>query len=120
MSGWDEEIFTDEVVIDFLEEISALDDGEQEGALLDACQLALNSSSDDDQRAGLGAATVAAIWSGAPYTAAAAVEDYPFIRKGIGQIGDELRESAAEVFAELADGIGENEESAAEFAEAVE
>lgn len=120
MSGWDEEIFADEAVVELLEELSSYDGEERQEAMEDACRLALNSGDPDEQRAGLGAATVVAIWSGAPYTAAETVEEFPFIRKGIGAADDDLRELAAEVFAELSDGIGENAESAAEFAEAVE
>ena len=69
MSTWDSIIFSSDAVTDLLEEVSVLEDDDLSGALLDACRLAAGDADDDEARAGLGAATVAAIWSGAPFSA---------------------------------------------------
>lgn len=120
MSTWDSIIFSSDAVIDLLEEVSVLEDDDLSGALLDACRLAAGDADDDEVRAGLGAATVAAIWSGAPFSAGQLVDEYPFIREGIGSCPEELREAAAETFDVLVPGLPEDEQEAVEdFAEAV-
>lgn len=67
MSAWDQEIFTEEVNEEFLDELVELDDEEIIEAIQDACLLALRqagSISEDERRNGLAAATIAAIWAG--------------------------------------------------------
>ena len=120
MSTWDSIIFSSDVVTDLFEEVSSLEDDELAEALRDACRLAAGDADDDEARAGLGAATVAAIWSGAPFSAGQLVNEYPFIREGIGSCPEELREAAAEAFEVLVPGLPEDEQEAVEdFAEAV-
>lgn len=120
MSTWDSIIFSSDVVTDLFEAVSSLDDDELAEVLRDACRLAARDADDDEARAGLGAATVAAIWSGAPFSAGQLVDEYPFIRDGIGSCPEELREAAAETFEVLVPGLPEDEQEAVEgFVEAV-
>lgn len=120
MSTWDSVIFNEDVVLELFEEVEALEGDERADVLLDACKLAVGGAEEDEVRAGLGAATVAAIWCGAPYSAGDIVTDNPFIREGIGDCPEELREAAAEVFDEHIEDLPEEQrESAEDFAEAV-
>lgn len=82
MSSWDEDIFADEVNVDFLDELADLEDEEIVAAVDDACALAVSGEeqTEEEQRNALAAATIAAIWAGAPFSAGEVVEDYPFIR----------------------------------------
>ncbi len=120
MSTWDSVIFNEDAVTELFEEVDALDGDDRADALLDACKLAIGDATEEEERAGLGAATVAAIWCGAPFSAGEIVNDNPFIREGIGSCPEELREAAGEVFESLLDGLSDEEQEAAEdFAEAV-
>lgn len=96
MSSWDETIFNDEISTDFLDECDDLDGLDLVQALQDACTVALNHSrpGDQDHRTGLCAATVAAIWSGAPFTSAEIADEHPLIRVRIGSCPDTLQEVA--------------------------
>jgi hypothetical protein len=100
MSAWDQEIFAEEVNEEFLDELVELDDEEIVEAIQDACLLALrqaDSISEDERRNGLAAATIAAIWAGAPFTAGQVAADYPYIRDLIGSGTEELNEAASEL-----------------------
>ncbi|GAB2500169.1 hypothetical protein CATRI_02965 [Corynebacterium atrinae] len=99
MSTWDVEIFAEDDNIDFLEELNELDDDEITEAVRDACLLALKQShvSDTERLNGLAAATIAAIWAGAPFSAGDVADSYPFIRRLIGAGDEALNESAAEL-----------------------
>ena len=90
MSTWDETVFADDTNTDFLADCDDLEGEALVGALQDACTLAQDSDAGDEGRAvdpdyinGLCAATVAAIWSGTPFTSATVADEHPFIR-GIG------------------------------------
>lgn len=98
MSSWDEDIFSDEVVVEFLDELADLDD-EAVAAVDDACALAVSGEEqgDEERRIALAAATIAAIWSGAPFSAGDVVEDYPFIRDLAGSGSETLNEHALEL-----------------------
>ncbi|MEJ6549442.1 DUF4259 domain-containing protein [Corynebacterium sp. USCH3] len=113
MSTWDETVFADDTNTDFLADCDDLEGDALASALQDACTLALDSGArgqggagtagtagttvDPDYINGLCAATVAAIWSGAPFTSAAVADEHPFIREGIGQCPDALQEAALEL-----------------------
>lgn len=99
MGAWDMKIFAEDVNVDFLDELSALDDEDIVEAIEDACKLVLSQTnvSNDDELNGLCAATIAAIWAGAPYSAGDVVTEYPFIRDLSGYGGDELYAVASEV-----------------------
>lgn len=121
MSIWDTEIFKNDAVLDFLDEIDGLDEDQREEALIDTCQIALSADDEDEQLTGLAAAVIAAIWADAPFSGSRIVEDYAFIKEGIGDCSEELMEVATEVFDALSgttrDGTAHLLE---DFAEAVE
>lgn len=99
MSTWDESVLTDEAATDFLDECDDLEQADFVAALVDATTVALNHAGRGtaDFRTGLCAATVAAIWSGAPFTAADAVDAHPHIRTGIGECPEELEAVALQL-----------------------
>ena len=114
MSTWDREIFSADENADFLDELAQLEPEEVLEAVNDAVLLAADgaSASDEETLNGRAAATIAAIWSGAPFSAGEIADTYPFIRSNPGEIGEQLSESAAAVLeaaqadgAEAADGI---------------
>lgn len=95
MSTWDIAIFTDDVNSDFLDELAGLEDEDIVEAVRDAVALAASTNASGDERAnGLAAATIAAIWAGAPFTAGEVVESYPFIRSFAGCGDETLNEKA--------------------------
>lgn len=99
MSAWDASIFAEDVNVDFLDDLVDLDDGEIVEAVRDACLLVQKQTgaSEDDVLNGLAAATIAAIWAGAPFSAGDVAEDYPFIRGLVGSGDEELNEAASEL-----------------------
>ncbi|MEH0146484.1 DUF4259 domain-containing protein [Corynebacterium sp. Q4381] len=98
MSTWDQEIFADDANIDFLDELVDLEPEEILEAVHDAVLLAAGEAPSDEELAnGRAAATMAAIWAGAPFSAGEAAEAYPFIRSNPGEISDQLAESAVAV-----------------------
>lgn len=104
MSAWDMRILAEDVNVDFLDELADLDDGDIVEAVHDACVLAASDGrvTDDERLNGQAAATIAAIWAGAPYSNGDVVENYPFIRNLIGS-GDEALNEAATTVLEHAD-----------------
>lgn len=99
MSTWDEDIFTTDLNVDFLEEMANLDEEGVIRAVEDACEVAHskpNLSKEEEQNA-QAAATIAAIWAGAPFSAGDVVEDYPYIRELVGSGSETLTENALEV-----------------------
>lgn len=102
MATWDEQIFTIDTNIEFLDEIADLDTEEIVDAVRDAVLLAANQDnpSEDELLNGQAAATIAAIWSGAPFSAGDTAETYPFIRLRPDEIDEKLVESAATVLEE--------------------
>lgn len=124
MSVWESEIFTNDSTIELFDELQDLDVADRVDALVDACQIALSSDNEDEQLSGIAAATVAAIWNGAPFSGGDIVEDYGFIREGISENavgGDKLLEVAAEVFENLTSSLDESTQALLEdFVETVE
>ena len=96
MSTWDIEIFSREANTDFLDELATLDDEDIVEAVEDSCKLVLSSTklSAEEQENGLCAATIAAIWAGAPFSASEVADEYPFLRELVGHISEELSEAA--------------------------
>lgn len=94
MSNWDEFIFSQEDNVDFLDELAELEAPEVVGALVDAVNLALRDGQPDslDYSIGLCAATVAAIWGGAPFSTASVADEHPYIRAHIGECPANLQE----------------------------
>ena len=98
MATWEELVFTRDNNEDFLEELTQLDDEEVVEAVRDAVVLAMRQdASEEEKDNGLAAATIAAIWSGAPYSAGDIVAEFPFIKTLVGSSDEELNESAAEL-----------------------
>lgn len=102
MSSWDQEIFSEDVNIDFLDELVDLEDDEVLEAVRDAVLLAADAdaASEDEQRNGLAAATITAIWAGAPFSAGEIAEHYPFIRTTSGELDEQLLEAAGALLEE--------------------
>ncbi|AZA12912.1 DUF4259 domain-containing protein [Corynebacterium choanae] len=96
MEPWDEEIFQEEVVVDFLDELSDLEEDDIVQAVDDALVTTVKDPhvTADDLLVGQAAATITAIWSGAPYSAGDVVEEYPFIRSLTDQATDAMQQLA--------------------------
>ena len=99
MSSWDEEILSDEENIEFLDELSNLDDEDIVEAIEDVCALGVGAGkiSAQEKRNALAAATIAAVWAGAPFSAGEIVASYPFIRQLAGSGTESLNEAALEL-----------------------
>lgn len=99
MGAWDVAIFEEEVNVDFLEELSELDDDAIVQAVEDAVLLAnkQDNVAEDERRNGLAAATIAAIWAGAPFSAGEVADTHPFLRRLIGAGSEKLTEAASEL-----------------------
>ena len=99
MSSWDEEIFSTDLNVDFLDELANLDEEGVIRAVQDACEVARskNDLTEEEQLNAHAAATIAAIWAGAPFSASETVEDYPYIRELVGSGSETLTENALEV-----------------------
>lgn len=82
MSTWDENIFSTDLNVDFLDEMANLDEEGVIRAVEDACEVAHSKPklSEEEEQNAQAAATIAAIWAGAPFSAGEVVEDYPYIR----------------------------------------
>ncbi|QYH20149.1 DUF4259 domain-containing protein [Corynebacterium aquatimens] len=110
MSTWETEIFSAEENADFLDDLAELEPEEILEAVRDAVLLASDgaSPSEEERLNGLAAATIAAIWSGAPFSAGEIAETYPFIRSNPGDISEKLAEAAVSVL-ENADANGDTD-----------
>lgn len=104
MSTWDQEILSAEANADFLNELSELEAEEILEAVGDAVLLAADSASATEEEVlnGQAAATIAAIWCGAPFAAGEIVDTYPFIRSNPGELGEQLVEAAVGVLEKAA------------------
>ena len=123
MSTWDIEIFSREANTDFLDELATLDDEDIVEAVEDSCKLVLSSTrlSVEEQENGLCAATIAAIWAGAPFSASEVADVYPFLRELVGHISEELSEAASAVLEAARDETEEDSDLDIEpFIEALE
>ena len=101
MSTWDEEIFSVDANTDFLDELDTLEGDELEQALIDAVLLAANQDpstvNEDELLNAQAAATIVAIWSGAPFSAGETADTYTFIRTHNGALDEETAEAATSV-----------------------
>ena len=99
MGAWDIAIFAQQENEDFLEELGNLEGQEVVEAIRDACVLAQGEGvvSEEERLNGLAAATVAAIWAGAPVSGGDVADAHPFLRDLIGSGDEELREAAADL-----------------------
>ena len=71
MSTWDENIFSTDLNVDFLDEMANLDEEGVIRAVEDACEVAHSKPklSEEEEQNAQAAATIAAIWAGAPFSA---------------------------------------------------
>lgn len=99
MSTWDREIFSLDANADFLDELAQLEPDEIYEAVHDAVLLAGDGAqaSEDELANGRAAATIAAIWAGAPFSAGEIADSYPFIRSTPAELDEKLAEAAAGV-----------------------
>lgn len=99
MSSWDEYIFEEQDNEEFLDELVDLDEQDLYEAIEDAVNLGLRAGSHDDVEYlnGLCAASVAAIWCGAPFSTGAVTDEYPFIREHIGSCETSLQELSGQL-----------------------
>ncbi|WKD57032.1 hypothetical protein CAPI_02290 [Corynebacterium capitovis DSM 44611] len=97
MSTWDAEVFAAEANTDFLDELSELELDEVVEAVRDAVLLARGSASAEELQNGLAAATIAAIWAGAPFSAGEVADSYEFIRGGVVDVDEELAQAASAI-----------------------
>lgn len=116
MSAWDVAIFAEDDNVEFLEELGDLESSEVLEAARDACLLALNQDSVSEQERlnGLAAATLAAIWAGAPFSSGDVADAHPFIRELIGTTDERLQVVATEMLETV-----EEEEDVEAFIEAL-
>lgn len=99
MSAWDVAIFAEDDNVEFLDELVELESSEVVEAARDACLLALNQDtvSEEERLNGLAAATLAAIWAGAPFSSGEVADAYPFIRELIGTTDEGLQVAATQM-----------------------
>ena len=127
MSSWDTTVFTDESNAEFLDECDDLEGADLVQVLVDATTIALNGERPDDGEDadpdfanGLCAATIGAIWAGAPFASASTADDHPYIREGIGQCPDALQEVALQLLdRELEEGPEDAPDGLEPFVEAL-
>ena len=103
MGTWDVYIFTSEDNVDFLDDLNSLEEDDVIEAIHDAIMLATgdNQATEEEQQNALAAATIAAIWAGAPFTAGDVVSNYPYIRDLVGYSAETLNEKATELLEEV-------------------
>ncbi|MDO5097599.1 MAG: DUF4259 domain-containing protein [Corynebacterium sp.] len=104
MAAWDIEVFSRETNVDFLDDLANLDSEDIVEAVEDACQLVVNGDPTAEEiDNGQCAATIAAIWAGAPFSASETADEYPFIRELVGSTSEELAENALVVLQAVGD-----------------
>src|SRR5699024_3081452 len=103
MSTWDEHIFTSEDNVEFLEDLNSLEEDDVIEAIHDAIMLATgdNQATGEEEQNALGAATIAAIWAGAPFTAGDVVCTYPYSRRLLRYSCEALDEQATELLEDV-------------------
>lgn len=103
MGAWDTEVLNADINEDFLDELSSLEGEDLVEGVVDAIMLVAkgNATSDEEEANGVCAATIAAIWAGAPYSASDAIDTYPFIVDPETDITESVFESIAEPAADI-------------------
>lgn len=98
MSTWDTYIFSEDVNVDFLDELAGLEPDETAEAVRDACLLAVDdAASEDEILNGQAAATIAAIWAGAPFSAGEIASSYSFLRGASMELDEKLIDAAVSI-----------------------
>ncbi|AZA09826.1 DUF4259 domain-containing protein [Corynebacterium pseudopelargi] len=96
MSGWEAEVFEVESNIDLLDELADLDSESIVEEVSDLVRIAAEqgAQAEEQDNAQL-AATLLAIWAGAPFSDRELAQDYPFILGLRGRGEEDIREIAA-------------------------
>ena len=103
MGAWDLTVLNEPDNEEFLDELATLEGEDLFTGVLDAVLLVTKQHSDrpEDRTNAEVAATIAALWNGAPYSASDAIENYPFVVDPDYDIDeddmDTLREASVEV-----------------------
>lgn len=103
MSTWDLAIFNEDANVDFLDDLADMDIEETVEAVHDACLLALDkdNATDDELLNGQAAATIAAIWAGAPFSAGEIADTYSFLRASSVELDEKLIDAAVAVLEDV-------------------
>ncbi|MCT1451901.1 DUF4259 domain-containing protein [Corynebacterium sp. p3-SID1145] len=116
MSTWDMTIFNEDANVDFLDDIADLDHEDMVEAVRDACLLAMDkdNATEEELLNGQAAATIAAIWAGAPFSAGETADTYPFLRTAAADVDEKLVEAAVAILEDV-----DSEQDVDQFIEAL-
>lgn len=116
MSTWDMTIFNEDANVDFLDDIADLDHEDMVEAVRDACLLAMDkdNATEEELLNGRAAATIAAIWAGAPFSAGETADTYPFLRTAAADVDEKLVEAAVAILEDV-----DSEQDVDQFIEAL-
>ncbi|MDK8625661.1 DUF4259 domain-containing protein [Corynebacterium appendicis] len=116
MSTWDMAIFNEDANVDFLDDLADLDFDETVQAVRDACLLAgdKDNATEEDILNGQAAATIAAIWAGAPFSAGHIADTYPFLRASSVELDEKLIDVAGAILEDV-----DSEQDVDQFIEAL-
>ncbi|MCT1685021.1 DUF4259 domain-containing protein [Corynebacterium appendicis] len=116
MSTWDMAIFNEDANVDFLDDLADLDFDETVQAVRDACLLAgdKDNATEEDILNGQAAATIAAIWAGAPFSAGDIADTYPFLRASSVELDEKLIDVAVAILEDV-----DSEQDVDQFIEAL-
>lgn len=103
MSTWDLAIFNEDANVDFLDDLADMDIEEAVEAVRDACLLALDkdNATGDELLNGQAAATIAAIWARAPFSAGEIADTYSFLRASSVELDEKLIDAAVAVLEDV-------------------
>ena len=103
VSTWDLAIFNEDANVDFLDDLADMDIEEAVEAVRDACLLALDkdNATGDELLNGQAAATIAAIWAGAPFSAGEIADTYSFLRASSVELDEKLIDAAVAVLEDV-------------------
>ena len=109
-------IFNEDANVDFLDDLADLDFDETVQAVRDACLLAgdKDNATEEDIPNGQAAATIAAIWAGAPFSAGEIADTYPFLRASSVELDEKLIDVAVAILEDV-----DSEQDVDQFIEAL-
>ncbi|SIS55368.1 hypothetical protein SAMN05444817_11317 [Corynebacterium appendicis CIP 107643] len=109
-------IFNEDANVDFLDDLADLDFDETVQAVRDACLLAgdKDNATEEDILNGQAAATIAAIWAGAPFSAGDIADTYPFLRASSVELDEKLIDVAVAILEDV-----DSEQDVDQFIEAL-
>lgn len=109
-------IFNEDANVDFLDDLADLDFDETVQAVRDACLLAgdKDNATEEDILNGQAAATIAAIWAGAPFSAGEIADTYPFLRASSVELDEKLIDVAVAILEDV-----DSEQDVDQFIEAL-